>query len=111
VHTAYFDDDVQTAFDAAANIGRPEPRGPERNDPTSAFDRVKDADTEPNSDGAQHSPKPANTPEPVGGAPGHTQYRYFNRKPAVLGPKDTTMTCCQTSDGVHPDTIWYDNPK
>lgn len=104
VHTAYFDDDVQTAFDAAANIGRPDARGPERNDPTSAFDRVKDANTEPNT-------KPANSANPVGGRPGDTQYRFLNGKPAVLGPHDTTRWNHMASNGATPDTLYYDNPK
>jgi RHS repeat-associated protein len=62
VHTAYFDDDVQTAFDAAANIGRPDTRGPERNDPTAAFDRVKDANTEPSPAQGQINGNPSLTP-------------------------------------------------
>ncbi len=99
VHTAYFDDDVQTAFDAAANIGRPETRGPARNDPTSAFDRVKDANTEPSP--PQGQPKP------------RSQQRFFytDRTPAVLGPHDTTHNISETDNGYSYDTLWYAKPK
>jgi hypothetical protein len=102
LHTAYFDDDVQTAFDAAANIGRPDASGPERSDPTSAFDRVKDANTEPNADGIQKNPT---------SRAGDTQYKYENGKQAVLGPLDTTRYSHLASNGATPDTFYYPNPK
>ena len=111
VQTAYFDDDVQTAFDAAANVGRPDANGPERNDPSAGFERVKDANTEPNSDGIQHYPKPANSANPVGGRPGSTQYRRLDGKPAILGPHDTTRYHHLASNGATPDTFYYANPQ